>query len=108
MPQRGKAINDSERSIYLPPRALTCCAFVSIEDGIESIGIDLSHLIASFASFEVLSSVNGSVIRLGSGSSMPSAAATALRNASRTIQVCASMLAILKFGLSAARQLRSI
>ena len=60
MPQRGKAINDVRAVDYLPPRALTCCAFVSIEDGIESIGIDLSHLIASFASFEVLSSVNGS------------------------------------------------
>src|SRR5271155_3622723 len=87
---------DLKLPAYLPPKALTCCALDNIADGIESIGIDLSHLIASFASFEVLSSVNGSVIRLGSGSSMPSAAATALRNASRTIQVWASMLAILK------------
>ena len=72
---------------YLPPRALICPSFDNIEDGIESIGIDLSHFTASFASFDVLSSVKGNVIRLGSGSSMPSAAATALRSASRTIQV---------------------
>src|SRR6185312_544708 len=95
---------------YLPPSAVSCSALLSIEDGIESPGIDLSHLMASFGFFEVLSSVNGMVMIEGSVLLMPSAAATPLRRARRTIQVCASMLAI--FGnsalLSAARHDRSI
>jgi hypothetical protein len=48
---------DDRPNDYLPPRALICPAFDSIEDGIESIGIVLSHFTASFGSFEVLSSV---------------------------------------------------
>ena len=72
---------------YLPPSALTCCALPSIDDGIESIGIDLSHFNASFGSFDVVSSENGNLIRLGSSLSMPLAAARPLRSALRTIQV---------------------
>src|SRR5271167_4272645 len=92
----GRPMDDMDDAVwtYFPPRALICCSFDSIEDGMESIGIDLSHFSASFGSFDVVSSSIPSVTKLGSSLSMPWAAATALRNANRTIQVWASRIII--------------
>jgi hypothetical protein len=50
---------------YFPPKALICCSFDSIEEGIESMGIDLSHFSARLGSFDVVSSPIDSLTKLG-------------------------------------------
>src|SRR5450631_1742333 len=70
-----------------------------MDEGIESRGMLLSHLAAKAGSVDVLSSESGTVIKLGSGSLKPSAAATALRRAMRMNEGCELKVCSLKVGL---------
>ncbi len=86
---------------YYRPNAFFCAAPGSIADGMAVGGRLRSHFTLRLEAADVLFYEKGRSIRLGSVLSSPLTAATPLRSASRTSQVWALTVAILKVGFAA-------